>query len=731
MWNKSLVVYIEEIVRFSSDNVLFIKGWCADMYTKSIPEIIIEHDPNIIFVQKKNIFRGDVNSAYNISMELSCGFKILVKTKNIYEGKIYIRFFFDKQEKKVVLDLKKKYCHLCEVGNPLQVPFLMYQKGLKYIKNYGINKTFRHIKNRIVNKNTLYNKWIKKCETKLWDTNEEILSEIDKFVYKPKISIIVPVYDVDEKWLRNCLNSVENQYYPNWELCIADDHSSDPQIRSILDEYVNNDPRIKVIYRNKNGHISEASNTALSLATGEYIGLLDNDDELSDKALYEVVKLINEKKLVDLVYSDEDKIDKKGHRSDPYFKSDWAPDSIMSGNYICHFSVLSKKIIDEVGGFRKGFEGAQDYDLILRVTEKTSHIYHIPKILYHWRTLKTSTAKVAGSKNYAFIAGKKALESALERRKLEGVVREGAFPGIYNVDYNITEKKMVSIIIPTRDNVEDLKKCVDSIIVKTSYQLFEIIIADNGSVNQETLVFFKQYSIKYPNIFKVIRIDIPFNYAKINNIAEKSAKGDFLLFLNNDTEVISDNWLTKLVSYAQLDHIGAVGAKLYYPDDTVQHAGVVVGIGGSAGHIHYHFPRCDNGYFGKLVSNTNFLAVTGACLMVKKTIFDNINGFDENFEVAFNDVDLCIRIYEKGYFNVWLHDVELYHFESKSRGYEDNAEKKKRFTKEINLLRNKWLKYIVSDPFYNINLTKKRSDFSLELESDYQLTNILKTNANK
>lgn len=526
------------------------------------------------------------------------------------------------------------------------------------------------------------------------------------FEYNPLISILIPVYNVSEKWLRICLDSVLNQTYKNWELCVVDDASPSDHIKTVLEEYAKKDKRVKYSIRKQNGHISVASNDALSLASGEYIALLDNDDELSINALAEVIRLLNQNKMLDLIYTDEDKIDEKGNRFDPHFKTDWAPDTFMSMNYICHFTVLRKNIVEEVGGFRLGYEGAQDYDLFLRVTEKTQKIAHIPQILYHWRALDTSTAKSLGSKNYSYIAGKKALEDALRRRNISGKVVEEN--NIYSIEYSVTGKDKVSIIIPTKDQSETLDVCLNSIFQKTTYPSFEIIVVNNNSIEPETFALFEKYKMKYDN-FKVMENNIKFNYSKLNNDAVKLAEGKYIVLLNNDIEVITPNWLELMLGYAQLEHIGAVGAKLLYPDDTVQHCGVILGIGGVAGHTHKYATRQDLGYYARLAVPYNYSAVTAACLMVKKSKFLEVDGLEEKLEVAFNDVDFNIKLLKEGYYNIVLPKVQLYHYESKSRGHEDTPEKINRFNKEMNFMKNKWSHILEKDRFYNDN-------FSLDYE---------------
>ena len=528
----------------------------------------------------------------------------------------------------------------------------------------------------------------------------------------------MPVYNVEQNWLEKCIQSVQNQFYPNWELCMADDCSTDESVRPTLEKYAKSDERIKVVFRSENGHISRATNSALEIATGEFVALLDNDDELAPIAFYEVVKALNENPELDLIYSDEDKIDMQGNRFDPAFKPDWSPDLLLGTNYISHLGVYRRSIMNEIGGFRPGFEGSQDYDLVLRFTEKTTaqRIHHIPKVLYYWRILPTSTAADQSTKGYAFEAGLKAVQEALVRRGIKGTAHHAAGNGLYDVEYEVLSTDLVSIIIPTRDGYDDMLRCLNSIVAKTSYPNYEIIVADNGSTDERMEKLYAKFKGQLGERFRVESIDIPFNYSRINNLAAQKAKGKYLLFLNNDTEVITPGWITKMVSFAQFERIGMVGAKLYYPNQTIQHAGVIVGLGGAAGHCHHTYPKGDFGYFGKLEINVNYLAVTAACCMIRKADFEQLGGFEEKLTVAFNDVDLCLREYEAGHDNVWLHGVELYHYESQTRGYENTPEKKARFDQETKFMEDRWGKYIANDPFYNPNLSRVGGHFGIRLE---------------
>lgn len=541
-----------------------------------------------------------------------------------------------------------------------------------------------------------YNEWIVKHETH---------DEVKELKYNPKISIAVPVYNVPIDYLEECIESVLGQNYKNWELCLADDKSTDLEVRKTLEKYKSKDKRIKVIYRKENGNISNATNSAFEIATGDYIALLDNDDVLTKDALYEVAKVINQDKKVDFIYSDEDKLNPEGRRCDPYFKADWSPDTILSNNYICHLAVFKKSLLDKVGGERSEYDGAQDYDLFLRLTEKAKKIVHIPRILYHWRIIPGSTSETISAKPKAVDAGKRAIEAALKRRKIKGSVDSSNNDGTYVVSYEIENNPKISIIIPTRDYADVLETCLKSIYKKTTYKNYEVIVVDNNSEKKETFSLFEKYKKKYDN-FKVLRLECEFNYSYINNEAVKHATGDYILLLNNDTEVITKDWLEKLVMFASRPHIGAVGAKLLYPDNTIQHGGIVMGINGVASHAYVYASRYDGGDFGRLKAPFNYGGVTAACLMVSKKKFEEVGGLEEELKVNFNDVDFNLKLLDKGYYNVFLPTVELYHYESKSRGIDLTKEQRERTKQETTYMVNKWSKELANNAFYNINYSK-------------------------
>ncbi|MEO1884214.1 MAG: glycosyltransferase family 2 protein, partial [Methyloprofundus sp.] len=549
-------------------------------------------------------------------------------------------------------------------------------------------------------------------------TKKELSSfrdEANSWQVTPRIAVLMPVYNPDKACLVNAIESVLQQVYVHFELCIADDASTASYVREVLQSYMGKDPRVKVIFREQNGHISAASNSALSLVEADYVALMDHDDLLTPDALYWVAKTIRQNPDVQLIYSDEDKMDLQGKRYAPYFKPDWNPELLLSHNYICHLGVYKTEKIKVLGGFDSAFDGAQDYDLVLRYMAelKAEQIVHIPRILYHWRAVAGSTATGVQEKPYAEAKITKAVASALERQQRPAeVITHKKLPGALRIHYLLPETlPLVSIVIPTRNGFHLLQRCIESITAKTTYANYELIIIDNGSDDLVALRYLQR--LQESGQATIIRDDSPFNYAALNNKAVAQANGEIIALLNNDLEVINADWLGEMVSHVVHAEVGAVGAKLYYPDDSIQHAGVIVGLGGVAGHSHKHFPRDNPGYCGRLLLTQNLTAVTAACLLVRKDVFDTVGGFDaQNLSVAFNDVDLCLRIQEAGFYNVWTPYAEMYHYESASRGYEDTPEKQARFNKEVAYMKQRWGKGLLQDPAYNPNLTLDREDFS-------------------
>ncbi|MEL0585624.1 MAG: glycosyltransferase [Candidatus Thiodiazotropha sp. (ex. Lucinoma kazani)] len=566
-----------------------------------------------------------------------------------------------------------------------------------------------------------YARWIRDVES-VGLPGKKSIELLNERSDKPLISIVMPVYNVDETWLRAAIDSVLDQTYDHWELCIADDASTKPHIKKVLNEYIQRYRRIKVVYREENGHIAVATNTALALATGDFVGLLDHDDELAPNALFFMASEILSYPDASLIYSDEDKLNDRGERFGHYFKADFNPDLMRAHNMICHFGVYRRSLVEKVGGIREGFDGAQDYDLALRCLRELDHhieVRHITKVLYHWRAIPQSTASGSEAKSYAINAAIRAIEDDLNVRGIEADVMESELhEGVTRVRYRLPgTEPLVSIIIPTRNGESLLRQCIESIRNQTDYRSYQIIVVDNQSDDKKTIEYLDQL-VGEANI-QVLHYDHPFNFSAINNFAVEHAKGEIVCFMNDDIEVINADWLGEMVSHAIRPEIGAVGARLWYPDDRLQHGGVVLGIGGVAGHAMKYSRKGDKGYMGRSVVIQNYTAVTAACLLLRRAVFDAVSGFDsENLAVAFNDVDLCIRIHQQGYYNLWTPYAELYHHESASRGAEDTPEKKYRFRLEVEYMLEKYGPLLKRDPAYNPNLTHCHENFSLNWRGD-------------
>lgn len=583
-------------------------------------------------------------------------------------------------------------------------------KGLRYLKHYGFREFFVRLFERMEPEEIPYGPW--------FETHRVIAEELKRqqsmvFNQMPLISIAVPAYRTPTVFLRQMIESLLAQSYQNWELCIANGSPEDQEMQSVLAEYADRDQRVRYHNLEQNLGIGDNTNAAVAMAKGTFVGLLDHDDLLAPDALFEVARVIDKNTGVDVVYTDEDKVttDLSEHFQ-PHFKPDFSIDLLRSNNYICHFFVVRKSLADKAGGFRKEFDGAQDYDFIFRCVEVADQVVHIPRILYHWRTHKASTADNPTSKMYAFDAGKRAIEANLKRSGCQATVGHTKDFGFYRVKYSVVDSPLISIIIPNKDQSSILKNCIDSIQNLSKYKNYEIIIVENNSTEEATFEYYNELR-GFQNI-SVVTWEGEFNYAAINNYAVQSAKGEFLLFLNNDTEVISPRWLEELLSNCQRPEVGITGAKLYFPDNTIQHAGIVIGIGGIAGHAFLNMPRSRTGYLHKASIQLNYSAVTAACMMIKRSVFSELQGFEEQLSVAFNDVDLCLRTVAAGYKVVYNPAVELYHYESKSRGAEDSEEKVRRFQSEIEFMRNRWMPLLKSgDPYYNKNLTLSKWNYSL------------------
>lgn len=560
-----------------------------------------------------------------------------------------------------------------------------------------------------------YTAWVAQYDTLDDVKRTELATMVAGLAQQPLISVVMPTYQPNPQWLHEAVDSVRNQIYPNWELCIADDASPDPEVKAWLNDLTRTDSRIRVVYREQNGHISAASNSALAIASGQWVALLDHDDILPADALARVAECINQHPDAGVIYSDEDKINEHGERLNPYFKPDWNPDLFLSQNMVSHLGVFRRDLIEAVGGFRLGLEGSQDYDLALRIIEQLEprQIIHIPRVLYHWRVHSGSTALSADVKTYAQDAAVRALGEHLQRTGIDAKV-ELTMGTQYRIRYPLpATPPLVSLIIPTRNALALVKQCIDSILAKTTYSNYEILLIDNASDAPAALAYFE--TLKQSDRVRVIRDDRPFNYSMLNNSAVQQAHGELIALVNNDIEVITPNWLEEMVSIALQPGVGAVGACLWYPDDTLQHGGVVMGLeGGSAGHSQKHLTRGDSGYNGRSALIQSYSAVTAACLVVKKDRYFQVGGLDEKrLPIAFNDVDFCLKLREAGYRNVWTPYAELYHHESATRGKEDTPEKLERALREVGYIRRRWKKVIAHDPAYSPNLTIYHEDFSL------------------
>jgi GT2 family glycosyltransferase len=599
-------------------------------------------------------------------------------------------------------------------------PFRLHRvhRGLRYFWLSGWGPT----KSRIVDflrPNILsggYRDWVVRHDTLSPADVAAIRAHVARLARRPTISVVMPVFNTPAPYLRAALESLVAQLYPDWQLFIADDASTAPHVAPILAEYAAGDPRIRVETRARNGHISAASNTALALAEGEFVALMDHDDVLPPHALYVVAAELAAYPDADILYSDEDKIDESGARYDPYFKTDWNPDLMRAQNLVSHLGVYRRSLVEDVGGFREGYEGSQDYDLALRASERTepARIRHIPRILYHWRMFASAASFSTRSLPVAADAAQRALADHFARRGV--AARVSPMPGAprySRVDYALPDPPpRVSAIVPTRDRVDLLERCIDGLLHGTRYPDLEVLIVDNGSKEPQTQRYFD--GLARQKRVRILKFDGPFNFSAINNEAVDAASGDIVAFVNNDIAVIADDWLLRMVAHATRPEIGAVGAKLFYGDDTIQHAGVVTGLGGVAGHLGKYLPRYYPGYFDRFLLTHDVSVVTAACLVMRRALFLEAGGFDaDNLAVAFNDVDLCLRLRERGYLNLMVPDAELYHLESASRGADMAPEKAARFNREDAYMHRRWGEILLRDPFYNPNLSLERTDCSL------------------
>ena len=576
-------------------------------------------------------------------------------------------------------------------------------KGIRYLRHFGPKEFWAKLRERMEPDTVPYGPW--------YEAYRPTAQELDrqrerKWKEMPSFAVIVPVFNTPQAYLDAMIESVRAQTYPAWQLYLVNASPENEGLKRQLEKAALSDSRIHVIPLPVNGGIAANTNAGLAAAKGDFVCFLDHDDVLDESALYHLADAACQNPLADVMYTDEDKIDETGREHfDPNLKPDFNPDLLRSNNYICHFLAVRRTLLDQTGMFRKGFDGAQDYDFILRCTEKARQVVHVPEILYHWRTHSSSTADNPLSKAYAYEAGRKAIEEHLHRCKCPAVVSEKKDPGFYRVRYEVTGNPLVSIIIPNRDETETLRQCLDSILQKSTYANIEILIVENNSVTDEIFAYYRQLESN-PSI-RVLTWEGTFNYAAINNFAARQARGEYLLFLNNDTRVITPAWIEEMLGVCERPDVGAVGAKLYYPDDTIQHAGIAIGIGGVAGSLFTGLKREYSGYMHKASLTQDLSAVTAACMMMPSDLFSKLGGFEEKLTVAFNDVDLCLRVSAAGYLVVYHPYAELYHDESKTRGAEDSKEKVRRFQHEIEFMRSRWTSLLkAGDPYLNPHFSR-------------------------
>lgn len=689
-----------------SENVLTLSGWTVGTENWKIT-VRIDGKPITDTVVKKN-YRRDVMEVFEEAPnQCEAGFQVSVP---VNKGK-KLEIVLEAGTKRSVY---KTSIAAAASGKGSAAAINAFQKFFIYWRKEGFLATVNRIKVKLFHKKDTftYERWMKDNTI----TREELEEQRKKsFSYQPQFSIVVPLFQTKEAYLRALIESVANQTYANWELCLADGSGDNSPLAKIIEEYQKKGCNIQYQILQENKGISENTNAAIEMASGEYIVLADHDDILTEDALYECVKAINVNKDIEVLYSDEDKIDMTGRKYfDPNFKPDLNMDLLCSMNYICHLFVVKKSVIDKVGVLRGEFDGAQDHDFILRCVESAQRVYHIPKVLYHWRCHINSTAANPESKLYAFEAGRKAVEEHYKRMGIPAKVEHSSFYGMFRTKYCWQEQPLISIIIPNKDHVEDLKKCMESIERKSTYRNFEFVIVENNSTEKETFAYYKELEQK-ENV-QIVYYKGGFNFSKINNFGAGYAKGEYLLLLNNDTEIITGECLEELLDYCMREDVGIVGAKLCYEDDTIQHAGVVIGFGGMAGHAFIESSRYDTGYMGRIMCAQDYSAVTAACMMTKKSVFDAVGGLTEELEVAFNDIDYCLKVREHGKLVVYNPYAELYHYESKSRGMEDTQEKVERFNSEVTKFCERWEDVLrAGDPYYNPNLTLDKADFSLRV----------------
>lgn len=696
--------YVENCHREGSQ--ITVTGWC--MSAGDIKIELLDGSRQPISEKVEHYYRKDLLSVFpECDKEAKPGFLVQGTAAGGQSGPFYLEMRGAKNHSRTRLT---KW----DEGTKLQYVIEKAGDTVRYLERNGISATAYKIKSKLTHKEgNTYENW----RAKYLPSPEELQRQReDVFEAEPLFSLVVPLYKTKPQYLREMIDSVTAQTYGNWELCmaLAASGEEDAALLSILAEYAGRDARIHYQVLPENGGIAENTNAALAMASGDYLVPVDHDDLVPENALYEFASAIRRDDTIDMLYSDEDKVSMDGrHFFEPHFKPDFDLDLLCSVNYICHLLAVRKDVAERAGSYQSAFDGAQDLDFILRCSEQAKKIYHVPKILYHWRCHMDSTASNPESKLYAFEAGRRAIEEHYRRLGIPARVENASFYGMYRTIYEWKEEPLVSIIIPNKDHAEDLKLCLDSIFEKSDYRNFEVVIVENNSTEPETFACYKELEAGHENV-RVVYYEGGFNYSKINNFGAAACRGDYFLLLNNDTEMIDGGCIREMLGYCMREDVGIVGAKLLYADDTIQHAGVILGFGGTAGHAFIGKSRYDTGYFGRILCAQDYSAVTAACMMTKREAFEAVGGMTEELAVAFNDVDYCLKVRKHGWLVVYDPYAEMHHYESKSRGYEDSPEKVERFNGEVEILLSRWRDWIEQgDPYYNPNLTLDNSDFSL------------------
>ncbi|MGL5434354.1 MAG: glycosyltransferase family 2 protein [Lachnospiraceae bacterium] len=712
--------YKVDVVRIR-ENAITLNGWVVGKKPESKPSFEVRDMQNnpvrfqcvstrrddVSQIYYKEIFDKDFGFDVQFPYERGCSYWLLIHC----DGKTAkIKYNEELIEKRASVAHKR----IEKVKDLMNMETV--NVALEFGKKHGLKALFLKSKHKLqgIDNDYDYGEWYELTKP----TTEELEKQRKTvFPYQPRLSVVIPAYKTPEKYLREMLDSIQAQTYQNWEVCVVNG-SPDGEghiVDKVMKQYTASDKRFQ--YRNLGENLGIAGNTnaALDMARGDYIILADHDDTIPDHALFEVVQVINDEADCEVIYSDEDKLDMDGGALfDPHFKPDFNPDLLTSVNYICHLFVVKKELLDQVGGFRQEFDGAQDYDFIFRCTEKAKKICHIPKVLYHWRCHQNSTASNPESKLYAFEAGARAIMAHYERCGIGAVrVEKGVDYGIYHTVFELKETPLISVVIPNKDHHQDLDLCIRSILERATYRNLEFIVAENNSTEPETFAYYEKIQKEFGQV-RVVTWEREFNYSAINNFGAGFAEGEYLLFLNNDTEIINPGMLEEVLGFGQREDVGIVGVRLLYEDETIQHAGVVIGFGGIAGHTFIGLHHAENSYFHRAMCAQDYSAVTAACMMTKAALFKEVGGFTEELAVAFNDIDYCMKVRETGKLVVYAPYAAMYHYESKSRGLEDTPEKVKRFNREIAVFARRWPEILQNgDPYYNPNLTLRKSNFAL------------------